>query len=319
MYSDSNFSILAILICGFFFYFLPAIIGLRKRNSLAIFVLNLLLGVTGIGWVVALVWALKKEPLPNTPVLTDAEELEIEPKTNVQSVLVAIILIVLLISVGGMYYRYFSIPSATASQATEIPEAVSSTDEVITTRVSDNTREAANKTKSHNSSKKSFNVQTLLSCDSPENITSLYGAENIKKEKLYDYEDNFIGWKYLIFPNTINEAEVTFKHDLPIITVENKGSKWQFPGDIYVGMPLEQLVRRNGRDFQFYGFEWDYDGGIYSWNNGRLENTGIGVRLDAKEHPDVYANFMGEGPFSTNSESIEKLKIEVGSITIRKK
>jgi hypothetical protein len=40
-----------------FLYFLPTIIGARKANSAAIFVLNLLLGWTGLGWIVALVWA----------------------------------------------------------------------------------------------------------------------------------------------------------------------------------------------------------------------------------------------------------------------
>ncbi len=46
---------------GFVFYFLPSIIALArsKRNLLSIFLLNLLLGWTFIGWVVALVWAVK--------------------------------------------------------------------------------------------------------------------------------------------------------------------------------------------------------------------------------------------------------------------
>ena len=39
-------------------YFLPTIVGWSKRNAGAIFVLNLLLGWTFVGWVVALVWAL---------------------------------------------------------------------------------------------------------------------------------------------------------------------------------------------------------------------------------------------------------------------
>jgi len=39
------------------FYFLPTIVGLRKRNVLAIFVFNALLGWTFLGWVLALVWA----------------------------------------------------------------------------------------------------------------------------------------------------------------------------------------------------------------------------------------------------------------------
>jgi hypothetical protein len=43
-------------------YFLPSIIGREKRNFPAIFILNLLLGWTVIGWIVALIWALTAEP-----------------------------------------------------------------------------------------------------------------------------------------------------------------------------------------------------------------------------------------------------------------
>ncbi len=46
-------------------YFLPSIIGWEKANSGAIFLLNLLLGWTVVGWIVALVWAstVEKEPV----------------------------------------------------------------------------------------------------------------------------------------------------------------------------------------------------------------------------------------------------------------
>jgi hypothetical protein len=42
-------------------YFLPTIIALlrRRHNTLAIFLLNLLLGWTFVGWVVSLVWSVK--------------------------------------------------------------------------------------------------------------------------------------------------------------------------------------------------------------------------------------------------------------------
>jgi hypothetical protein len=51
---------MAILI--FLFYFLPTIIGLWKENSVAICALNLFVGWTVIGWVVALIWALTENP-----------------------------------------------------------------------------------------------------------------------------------------------------------------------------------------------------------------------------------------------------------------
>lgn len=51
--------------CGFAFYFLPAIIAFvrNKRDAGAILLLNFFLGWTMLGWVVALVWALKQDVL----------------------------------------------------------------------------------------------------------------------------------------------------------------------------------------------------------------------------------------------------------------
>ncbi len=48
---------------GFVMYFLPSIIALArgKRDILAIFLLNLFLGWSVIGWVVALIWAAKND------------------------------------------------------------------------------------------------------------------------------------------------------------------------------------------------------------------------------------------------------------------
>jgi hypothetical protein len=43
-------------------YFLPAIIGRDKHDAAAIFLLNLFLGWTVIGWVIALLWACAAEP-----------------------------------------------------------------------------------------------------------------------------------------------------------------------------------------------------------------------------------------------------------------
>ncbi|HKW18679.1 MAG TPA: superinfection immunity protein [Terriglobales bacterium] len=53
---------------GFVLYFLPAIIAFvrSKRDAVSILVLNLFLGWSVIGWVIALVWALKQD----VPVMT---------------------------------------------------------------------------------------------------------------------------------------------------------------------------------------------------------------------------------------------------------
>ena len=59
-----NFTILELLLIVliFAFYFLPALIAFLRqhKNKLAIFLLNLLLGWTVLGWVVSLVWSVIK-------------------------------------------------------------------------------------------------------------------------------------------------------------------------------------------------------------------------------------------------------------------
>jgi hypothetical protein len=48
---------------GLVLYFLPTILAFArsKRDAVSILVLNLFLGWTAIGWVIALVWALKAD------------------------------------------------------------------------------------------------------------------------------------------------------------------------------------------------------------------------------------------------------------------
>lgn len=53
-------------IIGFLFYFLPSILGFARHqpNKTAILILNIFLGWSFIGWIIALVWAFKKEAQP---------------------------------------------------------------------------------------------------------------------------------------------------------------------------------------------------------------------------------------------------------------
>lgn len=54
-------------------YLIPAIIGFirKKDNKMAILILNLLLGWSVVGWVVALVWAVSKDKQPQTIIINN--------------------------------------------------------------------------------------------------------------------------------------------------------------------------------------------------------------------------------------------------------
>ena len=53
-----------LILLAIFIYLLPSWIGWNKRNVDAIIALNLFLGWTFIGWVIALIWALTNDPQP---------------------------------------------------------------------------------------------------------------------------------------------------------------------------------------------------------------------------------------------------------------
>jgi len=53
--------LLVLLIFGGLFYFLPAIIGRKKKSAGWIFLCNLFFGATGVGWIVCLIWALSED------------------------------------------------------------------------------------------------------------------------------------------------------------------------------------------------------------------------------------------------------------------
>lgn len=54
-------TILPLVIIFLVIYFLPTIYGYDHRNSTSIFILNLFLGWTLIGWVIALIWAFSND------------------------------------------------------------------------------------------------------------------------------------------------------------------------------------------------------------------------------------------------------------------
>ena len=59
-----DLEVLTMLLFAVFFYFLPSIIGGDKKRFAGIFVLNLFLGWTVLGWIASLIWAVsdtKKE------------------------------------------------------------------------------------------------------------------------------------------------------------------------------------------------------------------------------------------------------------------
>ena len=59
--TTKNIGYIFLIIFAIIVYFLPTIVGHKKKNIAAILILNIFLGWTFVGWVVALVWAVSHE------------------------------------------------------------------------------------------------------------------------------------------------------------------------------------------------------------------------------------------------------------------
>jgi hypothetical protein len=95
-----------ILVCcviGPFIGFFPTIIGRAKKNCRAIFALNLFLGWTFIGWVVALVWAFMEDS-PEDEAL--ARPLDVKP----------ILIVFMVINLAGASVLYLAVQAQEAEQ-----------------------------------------------------------------------------------------------------------------------------------------------------------------------------------------------------------
>jgi ABC-type sugar transport system permease subunit len=80
-------TVFLIIFC-IFIYFLPAIVGCKKQNAYSIFLLNLFLGFTVIGWVVALVWAYTKDPEPKTIIINNDSKSPSQKAVDVNDIIV---------------------------------------------------------------------------------------------------------------------------------------------------------------------------------------------------------------------------------------
>lgn len=71
------------------------------------------------------------------------------------------------------------------------------------------------------------------------------------------------------------------------------------------GMPLDELLEWNGQDFSFYGFGWDYEGGIFADSSSRFADCPVQVKLSFDleiEIPDAYRGMYSDGIFNTSDD-----------------
>jgi len=116
----------------------------------------------------------------------------------------------------------------------------------------------------------------------------------------------FIKWK-----DTLN-----FK-DPDWMEIHGDSSIWALDNGVKIGTTLPELVKLNGKQFTFSGFDWDY-GGYATFDKGKLENDCYSIRL-YYDYKDLFENewrqIVGDKIISTNNPVLKKINVYVDEIT----
>jgi hypothetical protein len=109
------------------------------------------------------------------------------------------------------------------------------------------------------------------SCHS--DLERLFGAKNVRRSLVYVGEGETVSGSTVFESDSVYSLEIAWRdgsrgcHPSEILV---RGSGWQTTEGLHAGLRLIEVERLNGKPFSISGFGWDYGGGIWSWNGGRL-------------------------------------------------
>ncbi len=86
---------------------------------------------------------------------------------------------------------------------------------------------------------------------------------------------------------------------------------------VYTGMSLQELREWNGADFSFFGFGWDYEGGILT-GESRITDAPVQMKLSFDlevEIPEEYRGMYSDGVFNTADDIARGAPVLVDRLT----
>jgi hypothetical protein len=149
----------------------------------------------------------------------------------------------------------------------------------------------------------------------------IYGAGNLKDERICGPEcvDSVDVTK--LYPGTINEAIIYWKDKswhktIAMIMCYQDSALYHTDKGLKLKSGFNELLRLNGKKISFMGFGWDYGGTITSYNGGALEKTALHYEIDlAKQPTEDEMSVFGDTYLDTDMPVVKKL---LPAIYIRK-
>lgn len=100
--------------------------------------------------------------------------------------------------------------------------------------------------------------------DAQVKIGDVMGAEGETSRGIILFPDDSSRRAYLYF-----QDEKSLR-GLSLVRVFETDTRWRLDNGIAMGMPLSELVKRNGRPIEYTGLDWDYGGTVSDLHGGAL-------------------------------------------------
>ena len=158
----------------------------------------------------------------------------------------------------------------------------------------------------------------LITANSSEaDIIKAYGEANVIRRDVGIGERSTAPGT-VVFPDSTNELIIYWKEDAPYvkldrIRVDNENTTWKTLEGISIGSSLEDLIEANNKEFEFYGFEWDYAGLVDTWNGGKLSDS-FQVYLTPSNFDVVMPELLGEKKFPSSHQKAKEGNLKVSSM-----
>lgn len=143
-------------------------------------------------------------------------------------------------------------------------------------------------------------------------LKAVYGESNLLDIRECDAEcmDSIDVTK--LFPGTKNEVTIywddtAYHQIIREINCFGDNPDWHSAEGIKMGSGLRDLLAINGKKISFYGFGWDYSGGVVGYNGGKLENSFIQYRLGYKEGVKVDQSLYGDTALDSDMPEVQKI------------
>jgi hypothetical protein len=153
-----------------------------------------------------------------------------------------------------------------------------------------------------------------------EDIIKAYGKENVKREEI-SLGEGEMSMATAVFPNSNKTIFVSWKigkefKEIAEVLIENENSPWKTAQGIGIGTNLAELVKINGKNFQFAGFEWDYSGIVTSWDGGSISDK-LNLFLEPGNPEAIYPDLLGDALFPSDHPKTKGADLKVRTMIIK--